>query len=108
MLERGELTKTFIHEYSNIDDKQQRRELLASNINRPPSFEEWQAMEILRVLKTGMTSGDIAKLTGLKPEKVRRMSEQGEIPAPVYKGGWAWWWDRAEIEAWWDQRQRSH
>lgn len=93
-----------IYEFSSIANEHERRTFLVERMGANWGRQLWETMEALRALSTGMTSGEIAELTGFKASKIRAMSERGEMPAPAYRGQW-WYWHREEIDAWWAEYQ---
>lgn len=64
-------------------------------------------LKIRDAIKNGYTTGDIAKLTGLRADAIRRMSSRGEFPEPAFHGKWRYW-DRDEIDSWWQATAKKH
>lgn len=90
-----------------IADDEERAAFLEEGLAGFSSSVIRDQLRVLAKLQTAMTSGDIVEYTNgaLTQNEIRHMSKRGEMPAPIYQnqtfGKW-YWWDRDEIEEWWE------
>jgi hypothetical protein len=96
--------KIFETAFSMEGSLDERKSYMEEAIGMKFDAQSWNTIAELfrarRALEEGMTTGEIAKLTGFKPNRIRKMSDSGEMPPPAYRGQWRWW-DRDEIMSWW-------
>jgi excisionase family DNA binding protein len=108
---RDDQIRALIVQLITLDEPHAHYAAFREVVGRAPSLSEWQTIEAMiptlkrqhEALTNGMTTGDVATLTGWSRGKIRRMADRGEMPAPMYVGeqtGWRFW-DRAVIEEWW-------